>query len=142
MSPPSAIWWLRRLISRWGYGNGILCSRGNDDTKWKKAWDPDSSSALLFPRLHPLLLPPPLILSLSAVPPRLLSGIIYRPTTPPPSPQPTVPSLGTGLSSEVTLTLARALPLNPISPDRYCQPACCNRYGGKEGFSFFLSIFT
>lgn len=83
-------------------------------------------------------LPSPFTPSLSAVPPRLLSGIIYSPTrlatSNSPSPSPTVPRLGTGLSSEVTLTLARALPFNPISQDRYWQPACSNRYGRKVVF--------
>lgn len=70
---------------------------------------------------------PPSVLSPSAVPPRLLSGIIYCPTrraaSNTPSPSPTVPRLGTGLSSEVTLTLARALRFNPIIQDRDWQPA-------------------
>lgn len=93
---------------------------------------PSSSSLHRQPHL------PPFILSLSAVPPHLLSGI----TTPPPLPHhPTVPCLGTGLSSEVTLTLARALPLNPISRARYWQPACGHRYGGKV-FSCFIYFLT
>lgn len=58
-------------------------------------------------------------------------------------PHPTVPCLGTGLSSEVTLTLARALPLNPISQDRYCQPARSNRYGRKVSFfSFYIHLIN
>lgn len=74
-----------------------------------------------------------------------LSSSLWNYLPPHPGPassplHPTVPCLGTGLSSEVTLTLARALPpLNPISRHRYCQPACSNRYGGKVGFYFFSS---
>lgn len=54
----------------------------------------------------------------------------------PPPPRPTVPCVGTGLSSEVTLTLARAPPI-PLACARKWLPAH-GRWYGWRCFSIFL----
>lgn len=110
------------------------------------------STLLSFPS-SPTVPPPPLLLISPSTPPPSpfhpvslscspSSSLWNYPPLPPP--YPTVPCLGTGLSSEVTLTLARALPLNPISRARYWQPARGNRYGGKVFFFvlFFSFIYS
>lgn len=122
--------------------------------KKKPPEDPDNSllNAPQLPVFTHCSSPPLLLISPSTPPPSPFhpvslscspsSSLWNYPPLPPP--YPTVPCLGTGLSSEVTLTLARALPLNPISRARYWQPARGNRYGGKVFFFvlFFSFIYS
>lgn len=129
---------------------GDVILKRQHQIKKEKPWDPAAvgSTLLSFPS-SPTAPPPPHRSIYTPPPPSPLSSCLSQlfplvfslELSTAPTPHPTVPCLGTGLSSEVTLTLARALPLNPISRARYWQPARGNRYGGKV-FFFFLSIFS